>query len=264
MNLQLENKRALVTGSTAGIGYAIAERLLQEGASVIVNGRTQKRVETAMESLGRKFPAENIQGFAGDLSRTEIQKIMFKEFPTVEILVNNLGIFESKNLSELEESDWRRMFEINALSGALLSQHYLKEMREKNWGRILFIASETAVNIPTDMIHYGVSKAAQIAIARGLAETTKGTEITVNSILPGPTLSEGVTDYLNSVMKSHSGSREELQKGFIQSLRPTSLIQRFAAPEEVANLVAYLASPLASATNGASVRVEGGILRNVG
>lgn len=257
MNLELSGKTALVTGSTAGIGYAIAERLLKEGASVIVNGRTHERVDAAVRRLGLA------KGFVGDLSREADRKRLIEQFPQVEILINNLGIYESRSLNDIQEGDWNRLFDINVVSGARLSQFYLEGMRARNWGRIVFIASETGVNIPEDMIHYGVSKAAQIALARGLAETTKGTGITVNSVLPGPTLSEGVTNYLAAALKESKADADDLKKEFIQSMRPTSLLQRFATSEEVANLVTYISSPLASATNGASLRVEGGLLRNV-
>lgn len=262
MDLKLTDKTALVTGSTAGIGYAIAERLLSEGASVIVNGRTKERVKKASDALKEKYPNAIVLGYAGDLSLSKERLQLFHEFNQVDILVNNLGVYESKQLSDIREEDWTRMFEVNVLSGASLSQFYLKKMKEKNWGRVLFIASETGVNIPEDMIHYGISKAAQIALSRGLAETTKGTNVTVNSVLPGPTLSEGVSRYLDEVIKDPTLNREVLLKQFIEKLRPSSLIQRFAKAEEVANLVAFIASPLSSATNGAALRVEGGLLRN--
>ncbi len=261
MNLQLHNKTALVTGSTAGIGYSIAESLLKEGATVIINGRTQERVDAAIESLKKQNPSFNAKGFVGDLSDSNTRLHLTQEIKEIDILINNLGVYEAKQLSDIHEKDWTRMFETNVLSGAALSQFYLKKMKEKNWGRIIFIASEAGVNIPEDMIHYGVSKAAQIALSRGLAETTKGTNVTVNSILPGPTLSEGVSTFLSNVIKDPNADREAVLKQFIEKLRPTSLIQRFATSEEVASLVTYISSPLSSATNGAALRVEGGLLR---
>lgn len=264
MNLQLNGKVALVTASTAGIGYSIAERLLQEGATVIVNGRTRARVDGAVETLQTKYPSGQVRGIASDLTSETGKVALFSQLESVDILINNLGVYESKMLSDLREEDWTRMFEINVLSGAVLSQYYLKTMLQKNWGRIVFIASETGVNIPVDMIHYGVSKAAQIALSRGIAETTKGTAVTVNSVLPGPTLSEGVNTYIEAAIGNTTGDKEALKKQFIQELRPTSLLQRFSTPDEVANLVAYLSSPLSSATNGAAIRVEGGLLRNAG
>lgn len=262
MELKLNNKTALVTGSTAGIGYAIAEGLLKEGASVIVNGRTQERVEKAVHSLKAKNNSYAVKGFVGDLSLNESRLALFETHPSLDILINNLGVYESRPLSDIREEDWTRMFEMNVLSGAVLSQFYLSKIKERKWGRILFIASETGVNIPVDMIHYGLSKAAQIALARGLAETTRGTNVTVNSILPGPTLSEGVTKYLDEVLKDPNADKEATLKQFIEELRPTSLLQRFATAEEVASLVTFVASPLSSATNGAALRVEGGLLRN--
>ena len=262
MNLEIKSKTALVTGSTAGIGLAIAERLLREGASVIINGRTEDRVEHSVRILRDKYTASKVKGFVGDLTDARERERLYSQFEAIDILINNLGVYESKPLSDIADSDWLKMFDTNVVSGAALTRYYLKSMMQRNWGRIIFIASETGVNIPADMIHYGVSKAAQIALARGIAELTKGTAVTVNSVLPGPTLSEGVNRYLDSVMGGANGDRKVLEQNFISTLRPTSLIQRFASSEEVANLVAYLSSPLSSATNGAAIRVEGGLLRN--
>ena len=231
-----------------------------EGASVIINGRSEERVASAVQSLN----SSTAKGFVGDLTKAEKREALFKAFPKVDILINNLGIFEAKALSEIGESDWEKMFHVNVVSGAVLSQHYLKEMLNQNWGRIIFISSESGVNIPPDMIHYGVSKASQMALSRGLSELTKGTQVTVNAVLPGPTLSEGVSTFLESVIQGSKSEKEKGQAEFIAKMRPTSLIQRFAKPEEVANLVGYLSSPLASATNGAAMRVEGGLLRNIG
>lgn len=251
MELQLRDKVALVTGSTAGIGLAIAKSLDAEGAKVIVNGRTEERVESAKRNLGPRA-----QGVVADLSTESGAEKLMREIPKVDILINNFGVFEAKEASALSREDFEEMFTLNVLSGVSLSQKYLPQMLAQDWGRIVFIASETGANIPKDMIHYGVSKAAQIALARGLAETTAGTQVTVNSILPGPTLSEGVEKFLASLPTTN---REE----FIEKLRPTSLLKRFATAEEVANLVTYVASPRSSATNGASLRVEGGLLRGI-
>ena len=198
-----------------------------------------------------------------DLGHNSGVEIVTKNIQYVDILINNLGIYKAQALEDIRESDWREMFDVNVMSGALLSQVYLKFMRQKNWGRIVFIASETGVNIPADMIPYGVSKAAQIALARGLAETTAGSNITVNSVLPGPTYSEGVSQSLANLPLDQTQDRNALERDFLLKLRPTSLLKRFATSEEVANLVTYLASPLSSATNGASLRVDGGLLRNV-
>lgn len=258
MDLQLHGKTALVTGSTAGIGLAIAQSLAREGAKVIVNGRTPARVDAAVDEVGH-----GARGIVADLSTPAGRGRLLAEVPQVDILVNNLGFFEAHALDDVRDDDWQRFFDFNVVSGAVLSQHYLRGMRRNNWGRVLFVASETGVNIPPDMIPYGVSKAAQIALSRGLAETTAGTGVTVNAILPGPTRSEGVEKFLASLpMSSADDSREEVAAKFLLELRPTSLLRRFASADEVATMATYLVSPLASATNGAALRVEGGLLRN--
>ncbi len=257
MNLQLEGKTALVTGSTAGIGLAIAAELAREGAAVIVNGRTQARVDAAMKSTGAAH------GVAVDLATEAGAQAVFARFPEVDILVNNLGIFEPKPFEEIPDEDWRRFFEVNVLSGVRLSRHYIGPMKRKNWGRIVFISSESGLQIPPEMIHYGMTKTAQLAVSRGLAETTKGTAVTVNAILPGPTASEGVTDFVDRMAKSRGDARETVEREFFRSVRPSSLIQRFAEPEEVAALVAFVCSPRASSINGAALRVDGGVARSV-
>jgi NAD(P)-dependent dehydrogenase (short-subunit alcohol dehydrogenase family) len=258
MNLQLEGKRALVTGSTAGIGFSIAEALANEGATVIVNGRTQKRVDEALAKLKGK-----VEGIAADLGTAEGAEKTFARYPEVDILINNLGIFEPKPFEEIPDEDWRRFFEVNVLSGVRMSRHYLPGMKQRNWGRIVFISSESGVNIPIEMIHYGMTKTAQIAVARGLAETTKGTNVTVNSILPGPTASEGVGNFVKDMARVQKTDAATVEKEFFKSVRPTSLIQRFARTQEVAALVAFVASPLSSATNGAALRVEGGTVQAI-
>ena len=257
MNLQLENKTALVTGSTAGIGLAIATELAREGAQVIVNGRTQGRVDAAMKSSGAE------QGIAADLSTEAGANALFARFPEVDILINNLGIFEPKPFEEIPDEDWRRFFEVNVLSGVRLSRHYLGPMKRKNWGRIVFISSESALQPPVEMIHYGMTKTAQLAVSRGLAELTKGTAVTVNSVLPGPTASEGVTQYVDQLAKAQGSGRDQVEREFFQHARPSSLIQRFAEPEEVSALVALVCSPRAAAINGAALRVEGGVLQSI-
>jgi NAD(P)-dependent dehydrogenase (short-subunit alcohol dehydrogenase family) len=261
MDLQLTNKLALVTGSTAGIGYAIAEALAAEGARVIINGRKQKAVDSAVTQLKQKGK-DNILGFAGDLSDAAAADMLFKQFPDVEILVNNLGIFEAKPFEEIPDSDWMRFFEVNVLSGVRLARLYLPTMKRANWGRIIFISSESAVQIPAEMIHYGMTKTAQLAVSRGLAESVAGTGITVNCVLPGPTKSRGVVDFVEAMAKSQRKSFAQFESEFFLSARPTSLIKRFATPEEVATLVAYVASPLASATTGAALRVDGGVIKS--
>ncbi len=258
MNLQLEGKRALVTGSTAGIGFAIAEALTNEGASVIVNGRTQKRVDGALAKL-----KGNVEGIAADLGTAEGAADVARRYPEVDILVNNLGIFEVKPFEQIDDDDWRRFFETNVLSGVRMSRQYLPGMKQRDWGRIIFISSESGVQIPMEMIHYGMTKTAQIAIARGLAETTKGTNVTVNSVLPGPTASEGVGNFVKSMAEAQKTDAATVEREFFKSVRPSSLIRRFSRTEEVAALVAFVASPLSSSTNGAALRVDGGVVQAI-
>jgi NAD(P)-dependent dehydrogenase (short-subunit alcohol dehydrogenase family) len=264
MNLQLDGKRALVSGSTAGIGLAIAIGLAKEGASVIVNGRTQARVDEAIAKV--KVTAtkrDAITGVAADLGTDDGAKKLFGVFPDVDILVNNLGVFEAKPFFDVPDADWRRFFDVNVLSGVRLSRTYLRAMLAQNWGRIVFISSESAVNIPSEMIHYGMTKTAQLAVARGLAELTAGTGVTVNSVLPGPTMSEGVNEFVSGLAKQQKSDTAAVEKGFFKTMRPSSLLKRFATPEEVANLVTYVCSPLSSATNGAALRVDGGVVRSI-
>jgi NAD(P)-dependent dehydrogenase (short-subunit alcohol dehydrogenase family) len=263
MNLQLEGKTALVTGSTAGIGLAIAAGLAREGSTVIINGRTQARVDSAIRELQSGIPKAKLKGLAADLGTTEGVNSATAAFPAVDVLVNNLGIFDPKSFEEIPDEDWLRFFEVNVMSGVRLSRHYLPRMKQKNWGRILFISSESGQQIPAEMIHYGMTKTAQIAIARGLAETTAGTRVTVNSVLPGPTASEGVTVFVDRMASSEGVDKKQFEKEFFKSVRPSSLLQRFASSEEVANMVVYLSSPLASATNGAAIRVDGGVVRSI-
>jgi NAD(P)-dependent dehydrogenase (short-subunit alcohol dehydrogenase family) len=259
MDLQLNGKTAVVTGSTAGIGLAIASLLAHEGATVIMNGRTKERVDRAVERVG---VSANTRGVAADLATAAGVEEFVRQVPEVDILVNNLGIFEPKPFEEITDGDWFRFFETNVMSGVRLSRAYLPGMRRKNWGRIVFVSSESALQIPAEMIHYGMTKTAQIAIARGLAETCAGTGVTVNAVLPGPTASEGVSEFVGSLAKQNKQTDAEFEKEFFKHVRPTSLLQRFATPEEVAPLVAYLCSPLSVATNGAALRVEGGVVKS--
>ena len=260
MNLQLENKLALVSGSTKGIGFAIAVSLAREGARVIVNGRAEKSVAEAAAKIRTAVPAAKLEAFSGDLSDAKTTETLVKKFPAVDILVNNLGIFEPKLFDEIPDEDWRRFFEVNVLSGVRLSRAYFSGMKQRNWGRIVFISSESGLQIPAEMVHYGMTKTAQIAVARGLAELSAGTGVTVNSILPGPTRSDGVDEFV----KQLSGGKPfaEFEKEFFEKIRPTSLLKRFATTEEVASLVTYVCSPLASATNGAALRVDGGVVKS--
>jgi len=260
MDLKLAGKLALVSGSTAGIGFSIAESLAAEGARVIVNGRSQSGVDAALASL--RHPNKDAIGFAGDLSDAAVAETLVRKHPGIEILINNLGIFEPKPFEEIPDADWVRFFEVNVLSGARLARLVLPDMRRANWGRIIFISSESGVQIPAEMIHYGMTKAAQIAIARGIAESVAGTGITVNSVLPGPTKSRGVGDFVDALAKEQGKSGAEFEKEFFEHVRPTSLLKRFSTPQEVASLVAYLASPLSSSTTGAAMRVDGGTVKS--
>jgi NAD(P)-dependent dehydrogenase (short-subunit alcohol dehydrogenase family) len=261
MDYQLKGKTALISGSTQGIGYAIAQNLLKEGASVVINGRTAVKVAEAVNRLRDQFPNENVSGIAADFSEIEEIDTLLQTLPEVDILINNAGIFEPKAFTEITDADWMKFFEINVLSGVRLSRKYFPQMLEKNWGRIIFISSESAVNIPEEMIHYGMTKTAQLAISRGLSELTKGSNVTVNSVLPGPTRSEGVADFVKQLGESKQLTAEEAEGDFFKNARPTSLLQRFASVEEIANLVTYVASPLSSGTNGSALKVDGGVAK---
>ena len=261
MDLKLKGKTALISGSTAGIGRAIATTLAREGARTIVNGRSQAAVDAAVGEI-RSTTGGDVLGFAGDLSEASIAQALARRHPGVEILVNNLGIFEPKPFEDIPDEDWRRFFDVNVLSGVRLARLYLPAMKRANWGRIIFISSESAVQIPAEMIHYGMTKTAQLAVSRGLAEALAGTGITVNCVLPGPTKSRGVEDFVDALAKSEGKSFAEFEKEFFKKVRPTSLIKRFASPEETASLVAYVASPLASATTGAALRADGGVIKS--
>jgi NAD(P)-dependent dehydrogenase (short-subunit alcohol dehydrogenase family) len=263
MNYELTDKRCLVSGSTAGIGFAIATALAGEGAEVIINGRTDDRVAEAIDAIRKRHSAARLHAFAGDLSTTDEVEEVVERFPEIDVLVNNLGIYEPKPFEKITDEDWRKIIEVNFFSGVRLSRAYLPGMLQRNWGRIIFISSESAVQIPREMIHYGVTKTMQLALARGLAETTIGTNVTVNSVLPGPTRSEGVDGFVKSMAKDQGKSAADIEKEFFRTVRPSSLIQRFATNEEVANLVAYVASPLSSATNGAALRVDGGVVKSI-
>ena len=261
MDLKLKGKLALVSGSTAGIGHAIAAALAAEGARVIVNGRSQSSVDDAVARI-RAGEGGEVLGFAGNLSTPAAAEALAARFPNIEILVNNLGIFEPKPFEDIPDEDWTRFFDVNVLSGVRLARLCLPAMKRANWGRIIFISSESALQIPAEMIHYGMTKTAQIAVARGLAESLAGTGITVNSVLPGPTKSRGVGEFVETLAKADGKSFEAFEKEFFAKVRPTSLIKRFEAPEEIAALVAYVASPLSSGTTGAALRVDGGCTKS--
>jgi NAD(P)-dependent dehydrogenase (short-subunit alcohol dehydrogenase family) len=259
MDLKLTDKTALVSGSTKGIGFAIAIGLAREGAQVIINGRTEQSVADAKQQIEKILPESKIDGFAGDLSTEVATEALLTQFPNVDILVNNLGIFEPKPFEEISDKDWRRFFEVNVLSGVRLSRVYLPGMKLRNWGRVVFVSSESGINTPVEMIHYGMTKTAQLAVSRGLAQSCSGTGVTVNAVLPGPTRSEGVEEFVGQL----SGGKPfaEFETEFFKTVRPSSLLKRFATTEEVANLVTYVCSPLSVATNGAALRVDGGVVQ---
>ena len=263
MQIELNNKTAIVTGSTAGIGLAIASGLAAAGAQVIVTGRTQQRVDDAITTLSKDIPHAKVSGIAADLGTSKGAQALIEAIPATDILVNNLGIFEPKAFFDIPDEDWIRFFEVNVLSGIRLARHYAQGMAKRGWGRIQFLSSESGVQIPAEMVHYGTTKTAQLAVSRGLAETLAGTGVTVNAILPGPTRSEGVGDLFAKIAADKGISQAEVERDFIATHRPTSLIQRLATVDEVANLSVYLASEQASATTGAAVRVDGGVVRSI-
>jgi NAD(P)-dependent dehydrogenase (short-subunit alcohol dehydrogenase family) len=263
MDLRLAQKTALVTGSTAGIGLAIAQSLASEGARVYVNGRTRERVDAAIDAVRSRTAGAVVDGIAADFSSSAAADTIIAKLPTVDVLVNNVGIFEPKPFAEIPDADWFRFFEINVMSGVRLSRHYLPGMLARNWGRILFISSESAVQIPAEMVHYGMTKTAQVAVARGIAESVAGTGVTVNSILAGPTASEGVGGFVEAMARRQSKSKEEVEKEFFESVRPSSLLKRFATVDEIAAMTTYVASELSSATTGAALRVDGGVVRAI-
>lgn len=263
MDLQLAGKTAFVSGSTAGIGLATATRLAREGARVVVNGRTQARVDAAVAQVRRDTGSAEVTGVATDLGTAAGVAAAVAAVPQVDVLVNNLGIFEVRTFADIDDADWLRFFEVNVMSGIRLARAWLPGMRARNWGRIVFVSSESALNIPVEMIHYGMTKTAQLAVARGLAESLAGTGVTVNSVLPGPTASEGVTRFVGEMARANHTDAAAMEKQFFATARPSSLLKRFIRPDEVANLIAYVASPLASATNGAALRVDGGVVRSI-
>ena len=261
MDLKLKDKTALISGSTAGIGFAIAERLAREGARVVINGRTQKRVAFAIQQLHKNVPHAKIEGIAADLGHKKGCATLVRHLRDADILVNNLGIFEPKPFEEITDEDWEHFFEVNVMSGVRLSRAYLPGMRRRNWGRIIFISSESAVHIPAEMVHYGMTKTAQIAVARGLAESCAGTGITVNSVLAGPTASEGAMEFVSKLAREQNMTPAQFEKEFFKHMRPTSLVKRFLKPDEIGAVVAFVCSPDASAITGAALRAEGGVVK---
>src|ERR1700681_1549693 len=263
MIIDLSGKRAIVTGSTAGIGFAIASGLAESGAAVVLNGRSQASVDAAAGRLAAQLPRAKVEGLAADLATGAGVAAFLERCGDADILVNNLGIFEPKPFEEISDDDWHRFFDTNVLSGIRLSRHLLPGMRRRNWGRIVFISSESGANIPVEMIHYGMTKTAQLAIARGLAQSVAGTGVTVNAVLTGPTRSHGVVDFFAKLAREQGLSEEEMEKRFIAEHRPTSLIRRLATVEEVANMVVFVCSLQASATTGAALRVDGGVVQSI-
>jgi NAD(P)-dependent dehydrogenase (short-subunit alcohol dehydrogenase family) len=263
MNLGLPGKLAVVTGSTAGIGYAIAAELAAEGARVVINGRSEERVNAAIEKLRLANRGAEFSGVAADLGTAAGVEKFITEVPAADILVNNLGIFEVKPFLEIADADWLRFFEVNVLSGVRLSRHYLPGMLKKNWGRIIFISSESGQNIPTEMVHYGMTKTAQVAVARGIAQTVATTGVTANTVLVGPTASEGATNFMQSLALQQAKSPAEIEKEFFANARPGSLLKRFETPEEVAAVVTFLAGTQSAVINGAAIRAEGGVVQSI-
>ncbi|MBL0686404.1 MAG: SDR family oxidoreductase [Sulfurospirillum sp.] len=262
MDLKIKNRVALVTGSTQGIGFATAKKLCEEGATVIINGRSTKSVQNAIDKIKNNQKEAKISGIVADLKDEKGCATLIEKLDDVDILINNLGIFEPKDFTQISNDDWMHTFNVNVMSGVRLSQHCLPKMLEKNWGRIVFISSESALQIPKEMIHYGVTKTAQVSLARGIAEITKGTGVTSNSIIVGPSSSEGVSRFMEELAKEQGKSFEEIEKFFFDEVRPTSLIQRFCKVEEIANMVAYVSSANSSATNGTLLRVDGGVVQS--
>jgi len=263
MKIDLTNKRAVVTGSTLGIGFAIAKGLAEAGADVVLNGRSEASVKKAKDALLAVLPKAKVDTVVADLATAEGADALVRAVPQTDILINNVGIFEPKPFEEIPDADWQRFFDTNVMSGVRLSRAYVPGMRKKSWGRIIFISSESGLQIPVEMIHYGMTKTAQLAISRGLAESLAGTGVTVNAVLPGPTRSDGVSDFFGKMAKEQGVAQEQMEKEFIAQHRPSSIIKRLATVEEVANMVVYACSQQASATTGAALRVDGGVVRSI-
>ncbi|MGH8500991.1 MAG: SDR family NAD(P)-dependent oxidoreductase [Gammaproteobacteria bacterium] len=263
MDIDISGKHALVTGSTAGIGYAAALGLARMGAAVTINGRTRERVDRAVSNIENALDGTRVAGVAADLATAQGVAQLTRALPRVDILVNNLGIFSTQPFAEIEDAEWQRFFDTNVMSGVRLTRHYLPGMLERDWGRVVFVSSESGINIPVEMPHYGFTKTAQLAISRGVAETTVGTGVTCNAVLPGPTQSEGVGDFVAQMARDQGKDIETVEREFFETARPSSLLKRFATTEEVANMICYVCSPASSATNGAALRVDGGVVRSI-
>lgn len=263
MDLQLKNKRALITGSTSGIGYAIAKSLAEEGTEVILNGRTQQRIDEAIKTLQETNPTAKISGIKADFRDIDSVKSLIKKIGSVDILINNVGIFSSQTFEKTSDKDWYEMFEVNVMSSVRLSKAFLPKMKENNWGRIIFISSECAMLVPEDLIAYSTTKAAMLSISRGLAQTTRGTDVTVNSVLPGSTLTEGAKQFLKEQATKNQTSEKEIAGNFFKNVRTSSLLERFANPKEIADMVVFLSSPLSSATNGSAIKADGGSIPGI-
>jgi NAD(P)-dependent dehydrogenase (short-subunit alcohol dehydrogenase family) len=263
MDLQLRSKTALISGSTQGIGFAIARQLLAEGAKVIINGRTEEKIDAALKRLKQEIPAAEVSGIAADFTDVNAINKLIALLPDIDILVNNVGIFDLRPFFDTQDSDWERFFEVNVMSGVRLSRALLPKMLEKNWGRVIFISSESGINIPENMIHYGMTKTAMLSVSRGLAQLTKNTGVTVNTIVGGPTYSEGVAVAVEQISAAQNRDTEDVKADLMKALNPTSLLQRFIKPEEIAHLALYLSSPLSAATNGAALRADGGVLNTI-
>lgn len=260
MQIDLSGKHAIITGSTAGIGFAIAEGLANAGAEVVITGRTQQRVDDAIATLKQHAPNAKATGVAADLGTADGCQALIDQQPDTDILINNVGIFGPQDFFEVDDATWQQFFDVNIMSAVRLSRHYAQGMRDRDWGRIQFLSSESGINIPSEMVHYGMTKSALLSVSRGLAKVLSGTQVTVNAILPGPTRSEGVLNMIREMAEKEGTSQQEVEARFVQENRPSSIIQRLATPEEVASMSVYAASPQASATTGSALRVEGGIV----
>lgn len=263
MDLNLNSKTAFISGSTQGIGFAIAKQLLKENAKVILNGRKQEKIDAAVTQLKKEMPKAQVSGIAADFTNKNDIENLLETLEGIDILINNVGIFEQKKFNDITDTDWKNIFELNVLSSIRLSRYYLPKMLDKNWGRIIFISSESAINVPGDMIHYGMTKTAMTAISNGLSKLTKDSEVTVNTILGGPTYSDGIAATVEQIAQAQDLSVEQMKNTIVRQTNPHSLLQRFIEPSEIATLAAYLSSPLSAATNGACLRADGGVLRTI-